>query len=85
MPRLTVDEIAVDVNDGATVLDAVTAAGSAVPALCHDSRFAPHGSCRLCMVGVDGGDGPAGLVAACGAGIRLMPASAPRTLPLISY
>jgi formate dehydrogenase major subunit len=67
MPRLTIDEIAVHVNDGATVLDAVTAAGSAVPALCHDSRFAPHGSCRLCMVSIDGGDGPARLVAACSA------------------
>ena len=48
--------------DGATVLDALRAAGADVPTLCHDDRLEPYGGCRLCIVQVAGLERP---VAAC--------------------
>ncbi|MGH3390682.1 MAG: molybdopterin-dependent oxidoreductase, partial [Actinomadura sp.] len=59
--RLQVGDIAVDVTEDATVLDAVGAAAAYVPTLCHDERLSPQGSCRVCLVGVEG----RGVVAAC--------------------
>jgi formate dehydrogenase alpha subunit len=59
---LTVDGAAVTVPVGSRLLDAVRAAGAEVPSLCADPRLAPYGSCRTCMVSVEGGVGP---VAAC--------------------
>lgn len=35
---------------GASLLDAMGAAGFHVPTLCHDDRLKPCGSCRLCTV-----------------------------------
>lgn len=55
-----VDGRAVEVAAGASVLDAATAAGVGLPALCSDSRLSPVGSCRTCLVRMDGR-----LVAAC--------------------
>ena len=57
--RLSVNDIAVEVADGATVLDAVRAAGAVVPTLCYDERLTPQGSCRVCLVGVRGRAMPA--------------------------
>ena len=37
---------------GQTIMDAVLAAGEYIPHLCHNPEFAPHGSCRVCVVGV---------------------------------
>ncbi|MFP8961408.1 formate dehydrogenase subunit alpha [Streptomyces nanhaiensis] len=53
--RVTVDGAPVDVPEGATLLDAVRAAGAELPALCHDDRFDPAGSCRTCLVSAGGG------------------------------
>lgn len=50
--RLTVDGNEVEVADGATVLEAARAVGSAVPVLCFDERLAPFGACRVCLVAV---------------------------------
>ena len=63
--RVTIDGAAVDVRDGATVLDAARASGAAVPTLCFDERLAPFGACRVCLVAVDGPDGTAAVVASC--------------------
>ena len=60
--RVVVDNVEVDVEHGATVLDAARAADRHVPTLCFDERLAPFGSCRVCLVGIDGGATP---VAAC--------------------
>ncbi|WP_043285447.1 formate dehydrogenase subunit alpha [Paraburkholderia oxyphila] len=54
MVRLTIDGIAHEVADGALLIDALTAAGTVVPHLCHDSRVKPSGACRLCVVEVSG-------------------------------
>lgn len=59
--RVTVDGQVVQVPADATVLQAVHAAGSVVPTLCHDDRLSPSGGCRLCLVRLAG----RGVVAAC--------------------
>ena len=41
-------------TQGQTVMDAVLEAGEYIPHLCHNPEFAPHGSCRVCVVGVNG-------------------------------
>lgn len=60
--RVTVDGVAVEVEPGATLLDAARAAGSYVPTLCFDERLAPFGACRVCLVGLEGRPAP---VASC--------------------
>lgn len=54
MMRVQVDGRDVPVAGGASVLDAVRAAGAGLPTLCHDDRLTPAGSCRACLVRVDG-------------------------------
>ncbi|MBR7831338.1 formate dehydrogenase subunit alpha [Actinospica sp. MGRD01-02] len=52
--RVVVDGHACEVAPGASVLDAVRAAGLTLPTLCHDDRLRPVGSCRTCLVRVGG-------------------------------
>ncbi|MGW7406544.1 formate dehydrogenase subunit alpha [Streptomyces sp. NPDC054833] len=52
--RIEVDGRGVEVAEGATVLDAVRAAGVWLPTLCHDDRLTPVGSCRTCLVRIGG-------------------------------
>lgn len=59
--KLLVDGRQVDVPPGATLLDAVRAAGLALPTLCHDDRLTTAASCRTCLVDVTG----RGVAAAC--------------------
>lgn len=56
--RLVIDGREVEVPAGATVLDAVGAAGLALPTLCHDNRLTTVASCRTCLVDITG-RGPA--------------------------
>ena len=58
MTQVRVDGEAVEVADGATILDAARAAGAWVPTLCFDERQAPFGACRVCLVGVEGSPKP---------------------------
>jgi [NiFe] hydrogenase diaphorase moiety small subunit len=41
-------------NDGDTIMDAASRAGEYIPHLCHNPEFTPHGSCRVCIVEVNG-------------------------------
>jgi len=41
-------------EDGDTIMDAALRAGEYIPHLCHNPEFTPHGSCRVCIVNVDG-------------------------------
>jgi bidirectional [NiFe] hydrogenase diaphorase subunit len=50
MIRLQIDGKEVQVERGATVLDAAGAAGIAIPTLCHHPELKPFGGCRLCIV-----------------------------------
>jgi predicted molibdopterin-dependent oxidoreductase YjgC len=58
MTQVTVDGIAVEVEAGATILEAAEAAGRWVPTVCYDERQAPFGACRVCLVGVSGSPKP---------------------------
>jgi [NiFe] hydrogenase diaphorase moiety small subunit len=39
---------------GQTIMDAALAAGFYIPHLCHKPGYAPHGSCRVCVVRANG-------------------------------
>ena len=43
-------------SPGQTIMDAALAAGEYIPHLCHNPEFAPHGSCRVCVVRANGRD-----------------------------
>jgi bidirectional [NiFe] hydrogenase diaphorase subunit len=60
--EVVVDGKPVEVEDGATVLQAAKQADRYVPTLCFDDRMEQFGACRVCMVGVEGAPAP---VAAC--------------------
>jgi predicted molibdopterin-dependent oxidoreductase YjgC len=51
---LTVDGREVHVPEGATLLDACSAAGVDTPTLCYGPTLEPHNVCRVCVVEVDG-------------------------------
>lgn len=51
---IEVDGQTVEVDPGATVLDAAKLAGVEIPVLCHDDRIEPAGCCRMCLVEVEG-------------------------------
>lgn len=54
---LHVDDRAVRVPQGASLLDAARAAGASVPTLCHLPKLPPSGACRMCVVEVEGRPG----------------------------
>ena len=55
---LHVDGKPVQVNQGATLLDAVNKCGSHVPTLCYHPEFEPRAVCRMCLVNVAGSSKP---------------------------
>src|ERR1044071_4970204 len=61
MKRVTVDWRPLEL-EGATILDAVRAAGADVPTICQHDRLSNCGACRMCLVKLEGRDAP---VAAC--------------------
>jgi NADP-reducing hydrogenase subunit HndD len=61
MVNLTIDGRAIEAHDGATILCAATNAGIDIPTLCWMKKLNVIGSCRVCLVEVEG----QGLVAAC--------------------
>jgi NADH-quinone oxidoreductase subunit G len=54
MTRIFIDGRPVWARDGATVLDAAKAGGLRIPHLCKHSALPPEGSCRICLVEVEG-------------------------------
>ncbi|HVQ76979.1 MAG TPA: formate dehydrogenase subunit alpha, partial [Candidatus Binatia bacterium] len=64
---VTVDGSAIEVPEGASVLDAVNRLGIALPQLCKDPDRPPLGACRTCLVQIDG---QRGLPAACHTRVR---------------
>lgn len=53
---ITIDGETVPFEPGQTIMDAAMAAGVYIPHLCHNPAFKPHGSCRVCVVRVNGKD-----------------------------
>ena len=54
MPTLTIDNVTVEVPQGATVLEAARKAGIKIPTLCYLEDVQAIGACRVCMVEVEG-------------------------------
>jgi formate dehydrogenase alpha subunit len=57
MPRITINGNTVQAAPGQSILDAARAAGITIPTLCHHSDLSVAGSCRLCLVEVEGRPG----------------------------
>ncbi len=49
------DGVDIEFSEGDTIMDAALRAGAYIPHLCHNPEFTPHGSCRVCIVEVNGG------------------------------
>ena len=49
-PHFLLDGLPVPFEEGQTILEAARAAGRYIPHLCWHPEFAPHGSCKLCVV-----------------------------------
>ena len=56
--NLRVDGRSVQVDKGATLLDAINKSGSHVPTLCYHPEFEPRAVCRMCLVDVKGSQKP---------------------------
>lgn len=65
--ELKIDGETVRAPIGATIMEAARDAGIAIPSICWDSRIEPIGSCRLCLVEIQGEEG---LVTACQTKVR---------------
>jgi len=50
----TLDGAVIEFRAGDTIMDAALRTGAYIPHLCHNPEFEPHGSCRVCLVEVNG-------------------------------
>ena len=62
MIKLTINDRSVEVAEGTTILEAAAQAGINIPTLCHHPELRKEGSCRVCVVEVEGARS---LVASC--------------------
>ena len=51
---LTIDGRTIEVEEGATVLDAARSAGIRIPTICDHKDLSPYGACRMCVVEIEG-------------------------------
>ena len=65
--EIVLDGMTYKVDKDTTILEACQSAGIHIPTLCHDERLSPSGSCRLCLVEVEGSKS---LVTACSTIVR---------------
>ncbi|MFO7946545.1 MAG: FAD-dependent oxidoreductase [Armatimonadota bacterium] len=56
MPKLTIDGQPVEVEEGATILEAARKLGVSIPTLCHHEGCEPPTSCMVCVVQVNGSE-----------------------------
>jgi formate dehydrogenase major subunit len=54
MISLTINGQKATVKKGTTILEAARSIGIDIPTLCNDPRITPHGSCRMCVVEIEG-------------------------------
>jgi NADH-quinone oxidoreductase subunit G len=53
MPKVTIDDIAIEVPNGSSVLQACELAGKEIPRFCYHDRLSIAGNCRMCLVEVE--------------------------------
>ncbi len=74
---LEIDGVSIEVPVGTSVMRAAVEAGINVPKLCATDSLEPFGSCRLCLVEIEGADGrrmkgyPASCTTPCEAGMKV--------------
>ena len=56
MVNITIDGRRIAAEDGQTILQAAKAHGIDIPTLCYRKHINEIGSCRLCMVEIEGSD-----------------------------
>jgi formate dehydrogenase major subunit len=72
MVALEINGVSVTVPDGSTVMYAASAAGMNIPKLCATDNLEPFGSCRLCLVEIEGQRGyPASCTTPVQAGMKV--------------
>ncbi len=54
MVKIFIDEKPVEADDSATILQAAEKAGIPIPHFCYHAAFPPEGSCRMCLVEIEG-------------------------------
>jgi [NiFe] hydrogenase diaphorase moiety small subunit len=54
MPSFKLDNQTVEFKPGETIIEAASRAGVYIPHLCYHPEFTPHGSCRVCVVSING-------------------------------
>ena len=54
MAVITIDGVRLDVPEGKNVLECALEAGIYIPHLCHHPDLPENGSCRMCVVEVEG-------------------------------
>ncbi len=54
---LTIDGVRVRVPEGLPLIEAAKLVGVEIPHLCHDQKLEPYGSCRMCLVQIEGRGG----------------------------
>jgi ferredoxin len=50
MVKLTIDHIATEAREGATIMEAAAQLGISIPSMCHSPGFHNHPSCMVCLV-----------------------------------
>jgi NADH-quinone oxidoreductase subunit G len=71
MPKqLIIDDKAIEVEDGITLLQACEQAGVEIPRFCYHERLSIAGNCRMCLIEVAGMPKP---VASCAMGVNDLP------------
>lgn len=65
MIHLTIDNKAIEVQEGRSLLEACREHGIHVPTLCFHPALEPYGACRLCVVEISAGGRKPRLVASC--------------------
>ncbi len=63
MPKLTIDDMEIDVENGTSILQAAEQMGVEIPRFCYHEKLSVSGNCRMCLVEVEGG--PPKPVASC--------------------
>jgi NADH dehydrogenase/NADH:ubiquinone oxidoreductase subunit G len=57
MVKLTIDNKVVEIEAGATILEAAGKVGVNIPTLCYNEELSPAGACRVCAVEINSDEG----------------------------
>ncbi|MFQ6038379.1 MAG: 2Fe-2S iron-sulfur cluster-binding protein, partial [Candidatus Aminicenantales bacterium] len=80
--KLTINNKAIEVDEGTTILQAAEQADIKIPHLCYNPLLEPYGACRICMVEVKTGE-TSELVTSCNTKVRdgmIVETDSPRAL-----